>query len=344
MKSIRYLSKLLALAACFAFLHGCATPAYKVSVVGGPGSAAFGINNHGHTVGYTDAGGGHLHAFLNTGGGAKDIGTLGGTDSRAWGLNEAGQVVGQAQNAAGVNRAFIYVGGAMHDLGTLGGPDSYARAINNDGTIVGHAALADGTLRAFSYSSGAMANLGTLPSSEQFYSHGNAINRHGLIAGISTAGAFSLPEPPRHAFVRHTSGKLMDLGTFGGEYSEAFGINDKDEVVGVAATSVLHFDNAFVYSGGVVKDIGRLGISHYAQAFDINNRSQVVGTSGGGLSVPDRGFLYEQQGPMVALDALIDPGSGWTITDARAINDHRQIAGTGCKAGLCFAVRLDPTK
>lgn len=340
MQAIPYLLKLLAGTACLALLHGCATPAYKVTIVGGPGSAALGINNKGHTVGYVDAGGGNQHAFVNTGSGAKDLGTLGGANSSAWGINEAGQIVGQSQNAGGNDRAFLYDGSVMQDLGTLGGPDSYARAINNDGTVVGWAALAAGGPRAFSYSNGAMANLGTLPSTGEFYSYGHAISNHGLIGGSSSAGEFSLPEAPLHAFLRRTSGKMIDLGTFGGVYSETFGLNEKGEAVGVAATATLQFDNAFLYSGGVLHDIGNLG-GGYAQAFDINNKSQVVGRSGG--STPDRGFLY-QKGSMVALGKLVNPAEGWTITDARAINDHSQIAGTGCKAGTCYAVRLDPAK
>jgi probable HAF family extracellular repeat protein len=343
MKFIRCLNELLVLSACLAFLQGCATYAYEVTAVAGAGSAAFGINRYGHTVGSVDAGGGHEHAFLNDGSGAKDIGTLGGANSRAWGLNNAGQVVGEAENAGGVKRAFVYDGGSMNDLGTLGGPASSARAINDDGTIVGWATLADGSERAFSYSSGAMANLGTFPSRIQSYSRGNAINRRGVIAGRSSIGTFSPPEPPVHAFVRRTSGKMMDLGTFGGAYSEAFGINDKDEVVGTGATKGLDANDAFLYSGGVKHDIGTLPPNTYAEAYDINNRSQVVGTSAGSYVMPDRGFLYEDN-QIIALNELVDPGSGWTITAARAINDRRQIAGTGCKAGVCYAVRLDPTK
>jgi probable HAF family extracellular repeat protein len=338
MQAIRHFIRLLTFAACIAFLHGCAAPAYKVTVVGGPGSAALGINKHGHTVGYLDAGGGAQHAFVNTGGGATDLGTLGGTNSRAWGIHDAGPIVGQSEIVGGASRAFLYDGGTLADLGTLGGTDSIARAINHDGTIVGSAKIVDGEWRAFSYSNGAMANLGTLPSTVKLYSFGYAINDIGQIAGSSTAGEFTAPESPQHAYLRRTSGLMADLGTFGGVYSDAFGINDKGEVVGVAATAELHVDNAFLYSGGVLHDIGHLG-GGYAEAFDINNKSQVVGTSRG--STPARGFLY-QKGGMVALDTLVDPA--WIITDARAINDHSQIAGTGCKAGVCYAVRLDPVK
>ena len=180
-------------------------------------------------------------------------------------------------------------------------------------------------------------DLGTLPSSGEFYSNANAINDKGKIAGGSSAGEFTPPVPPFHAFVRCCGGTLTDLGTFGGQYSEAFGINELGEVVGIASTSTFMTDHAFLYSHGVMHDIGTLPGDSYAQAFDINNLSQVVGrSSGSGL-----GFLYED-GAMVALDALIDPTSGWTVVDAHAINDAQQIAGTACMAGVCYAVRLDP--
>ena len=338
MHAIRHLVRFFLLAACAAFLHGCAAPAYKVTIVGGPGSAALGINEAGHTVGYLDTGAGILHAFANKGAGAADLGTLGGTMSRAWAINEAGHVVGQSDTGDGANRAFFHDGSTMTDLGTLGGSDSVARAINDDDTVVGSARRADDEWRAFSYSNGAMANLGTLPSSGRFYSFGYAINRHGLVGGSSSAGEYTAPEAPVHAFLRRTSGKMVDLGTFGGAYSETFGVNDKDEAVGVAATAELLLDNAFVYSGGVLNDIGNLG-DGYAEAFDINNKSEVVGRSGG--STPFRGFLY-RKGSMVALDTLVE--AGWTFPEARGINDSGQIAGTGCKAGVCYAVRLDPGK
>ena len=338
MHAIRYLIRFFLLAACAALLHGCASPAYKVTVVAGPGSAALGINAAGHTAGYLDTGAGILHAFANKGAGAADLGTLGGSGSRAWAINDAGHVVGQSDTGDGAIRAFFHDGSTMTDLGTLGGTDSVARAINNDDTVVGSARISGDEWRAFSYANGAMANHGTLPSSGRFYSYGYAINHDGLIGGSSSAGEYTLPEAPVHAFVRRTGGKMVDLGTFGGVYSETFGVNDKGEAVGIAATAELLLDNAFVYSGGVLTDIGNLG-GGYAQAYDINNMSEVVGVSGG--ATPFRGFLY-RKGGMVALDTLVE--AGWTIVDARAINDSGQIAGTGCKAAVCYAVRLDPGK
>lgn len=333
MKAIRYLLILLAVA-----ISGCATPPrYTVTVVGGPGSVALGINNHGHTVGYAPAGA-NRHAFLNTGGVAVDLGTLGGPDSAAYDINDSGVVVGEAANAAGARRAFVYRGATLMDLGTLGGTESWARAINNTGQIAGTAALPDNTPRAFRYSGGVMQDLGTLPSSIQLYSFGEAINEDARVAGSSSAGEFTPPEPPQHAFVTRDGG-LIDIGTFGGQRSEAFGINDQGKVVGTSGTEEFRHSDAFIWFKGFKINIGSLG-SGSATAYDINNRNQVVGTSVGGGPL-DQGFLW-QRGKMVALETLIDPAEGWSITDARAINERQQIAGTGCRAGVCQAVRLDP--
>ena len=73
-------------------------------------------------------------------------------------------------------------------------------------------------------------------------------------------------------------------------------------------------------------------------AYGINNASQVVGWFGNFAS--ERGFLFEH-GSFYDLNTLIDPASGWVIAEANAINDLGQIAGTACRDGQCYAVRLD---
>jgi probable HAF family extracellular repeat protein len=330
----RFFPYLLVLAACAAVLQAHADPRYSVTVVGAAGSAGFGLNAAGEVVGYLTTSGGDQHALLYDNVGTLDLGTLGGASSYAYGINDAGQVVGGAANLAGDQHPFSYTAGSMSDLGTFGGASGYATAIDNSGRIVGSADTAANGPRAFLSSGGALHNLGTLPSSGASYSNANAISNNGTIVGGSSAGAFTPPEPPYHAFVRGAGGALADLGTFGGQYSEAFGVNDLGDVVGVAATADLHFDNAFLYTHGTLIDLGALG-SGYTEAFDINNHSQVVGAD-----TVDGGFLYEGGG-LVRLNTLIDPASGWSIIDAHAINDAGQIAGTACRADACFAVRLD---
>jgi len=274
----RAMHLLLCAAACLFSLAAQAEIRYTVTIVGGADSAARGINGQGDVVGYLTTPGGDRHAFAQIGGITSDLGTFGGANSVAWGINNAGQVVGGAENAGGTERAFSFLGGVMSDLGTLGGDSAYAHAINNSGAIVGSARTAADEWRGFLYTGGVMQNLGTLPSIDGFYSYAYAINDAGKIAGSSSAGQFGLPEQPLHAFVRCCDGTLTDLGTFGGQYSEAFGINDFGEVVGGSSTAVLMVNHAFLYSGGVVSDLGTLSGQPYAYGNDITTCTRSSGT------------------------------------------------------------------
>lgn len=322
-------------AACCASLPAAADPRYGVTIVGAADSVGRGINGLGQVVGNVYSGGESYRAFYGDGTTLLDLGTLGGASAFAWGINDAGTVVGWAEDASGTRRPFSYAGGAMSGLGTLGGANGgFAFAINNRGQVVGAAATVTEEAHAFLYTGGSMQDLGTLPAVDVFDSAARAINENGKIAGGSLTGEFTPPEPSYHAFVRCCDGTLTDLGTFGGQYSLAQGINDLGDVVGVAATEEFRVNHAFLYSHGAMTDLGTLDADTYSEAVDINNLGQVVGYSAGS------GFLYEG-GAMVGLNTLIDPASGWNVIDAAAINDAQQIAGTACIAGVCYAVRLD---
>ncbi|GAB3416353.1 HAF repeat-containing protein [Massilia agilis] len=338
MQLVAALKKLSALVVCSLPLLALADPRYGVTVIGTTEGSARGINSAGQVVGNFSISGGTTHAFLYSGASFFDLGTLGGASSAAWGINDAGQIVGSADNGSGIGRPFLYSGGSMNDLGTLGGQGGFAWAINNAGQVVGGADTAGGSQHPFLFSGGTMQDLGTLPASYDPPAAAFAINNHGMIAGASGTGDFTPPETAYHGWVRQGSGPLVDVGTFGGQYSRAYGINDLGDVVGVAATAELHFDNAFLYSNGILTPLGVLG-GGYAEAYDINNLRQIVGAaSGWGVS---GGFLYEG-GAMLDLTSLIDPASGWSVFGAYGINDLGQIAATVCKNRECFAARLDP--
>jgi probable HAF family extracellular repeat protein len=133
----------------------------------------------------------------------------------------------------------------------------------------------------------------------------------------------------------YSGGSMIDLGTLGGinSSSDAFGINADGQVVGVSWTvvdlsggGISATGEAFLYSGGVMTDLGTLGAPGNG-ANGINDSGQVVGlssTTGGG----EDAFLYSG-GTMIDLNSLLPAGSGWQLEDATGINDSGQIVGYG---------------
>jgi probable HAF family extracellular repeat protein len=121
-----------------------------LGTLGGPNSAAVGVNQHGQVIGTADVTHFTRHAFVwNDNGGLIDLGTLGGDNSEVGAQNERGQVVGWAQTPGGGYHAFIWdLSHGMQDLGTLGG-DTYAYSINESGQVVGELRTIDGTPHAF---------------------------------------------------------------------------------------------------------------------------------------------------------------------------------------------------
>lgn len=331
-------------------------PTYTVTGLGNlglDGAYASGLSEDGQVVGhaYTFSADGQAFTsrvpYLYSQGVMTPLGTYAGLGIWASGVNSAGQVAGYSFtldptfSTVVYQRALSIDGGQALDLGTLGGTRARARAINDLGQITGLSRVSNsgGVTQAFLYSGGVMTDLGAPVNGR---SAGSAINNLGVVAGTVTLADSSV-----HAAVFTAGAGFVDIGSFGGSFTSANGINDRGQVVGYSETTLGTVDTpitrAFLYDGGVLHDLGSFAGRSFTMASDINNRGQIVGLAFDETEFDNQVFLREGN-QTFDLNQLLDPAraAGWTITGVYAINDRGQIAGDGIFNGVRQAVLLTP--
>ncbi|MBN1347562.1 MAG: HAF repeat-containing protein [Phycisphaerae bacterium] len=217
------------------------------------------------------------------------------------------------------------------DLGTLGGTESIAAALDDAGHVVGGAETASGQWHAFLWSeSGGMTDLGTLGGPD---SEGHDVT---TADGLTIVGTSDMPHPldanqsVERAFVWF-AGIMTELGTLGGDSSEAWAISDTGKIVGASETIEGDW-HAFLWQSLSMTDLGTLGGDN-SFAYGVNSAGLVVGWSTA-PSPPDqdpnnpepapvkRAFLWTEAGGMTDLGTL-----GGRNSAAYAVNEAGYVTG-----------------
>jgi probable HAF family extracellular repeat protein len=115
---------------------------------------------------------------------------------------------------------------------------------------------------------------------------------------------------------------VTDLGTVGGTNSMAYGINNHEQIVGAAQTSMGNY-HAFLFDGGRMMDLGTLGGSN-SWAYGINDQGWMAGAAG----LPGTNMHAFLCTNALMNPAMLDLGTlGGTNSAAWMINMRGEMAG-----------------
>ena len=252
--------------------------------------------------------------FVWRNGKMRPLPTLGGSNGFATGSNNRRQVVGWAENTvrdptcSQVDEQYLQFHAVIwgpgrrqiKDLPPLPGDSaSAATAINDLGQVVGISGRCDRAFGRFSaihsvlWKDGVPTNIGDLGGVA--WNTPVAINRRGDIVGFSNTSPADGGSFRAQAFLKLAGQPIQNLGTISPDetLSQALGINESRQVVGISCTPGFASCRAFIWEDGVMRDLNGLVATGYADqlitANDINDLGQITGRAleqGTGAEVP----------------------------------------------------------
>jgi probable HAF family extracellular repeat protein len=246
---------------------------------------------------------------------------------------------------------------ARDDLGHLRGRSSagllftIARDINARGQVTGYSVMPDRSFRAFrtrpdrpidplTDDLGTFAGPGA-PSNDRGMSRARAVNDLGQVVGAASERMASGHRAFRTSPDRPIDPAADDLGTLGGENSDAWGINNRGDVVGeaeIASDPTRPATHAFLFTKGRMIDLNHCVELEpgwvLACALDINERGQIVAaarqdTVGGGRAL-QRAFLLTPAPAPAPLALLI---VGAAVTGSGLALRHRRAEAACARTG-----------
>lgn len=210
------------------------------------------------------------------------------------------------------------------DIGTLGGTESFAYGINNSGKVVGLSRLVGDTqTHSFLYSNGKITDLYPLNSENIQTTGPTSINNSGEIAsGVISNGIYS------PAIYDIKTSQMTVLDSLGGVTPYNFNgvatsINNSGQAVGYSYLDNIN-RHAFLYSNGVVTDIGSFG--GYSGATAINDKGMIVGFASDLYNGRSHAFLYSN-GVMKDIDPVAPLDFSKSESYARDINKNGDVVG-----------------
>ena len=211
-------------------------------------------------------------------GGAERLGLLpGAVFSKAYGINDLGHVVGYSSNASNWNKAFIATGATVEELVPQDGwRFTHAMDIDNRGIIVGTGG-GPWTIPGSGIRYDSTTGTASVLSTSGWYAYSaTEITENGIISGRADDRNHSKSAAYWYDGMLHATVNLGGLGT------EAFGTNERGDLVGNGYRPGSHDPLFFVYvQGQGYRDITSMsggGVWHLSAVKDINNHGQIVGT------------------------------------------------------------------
>ncbi len=217
----------------------------------------------------------------------------------------------------------------------LGFDSSLAQGIDADGTVVGQSYLeSSGAQEGFTWRMD--TGLQPVQSLQEIF----AVN-NGSMAGMGTNGQAAIVN----------QAMITSLGTLGGTFTVATGINGSGHACGWGADST-GATHAFFWK----HSIADLGTDHtaYSFAFGVNDSDQVVGQIGDSsgmvqsrarlrgwgpafprtIHATDRAMIWTKATGIVGLKSTAVVSPDWTLSVANAINGKGEIVGTAFNQAL----------